>query len=47
MSSLVRLITEPTLRRLAGERSYERGVGYFHSGAVERLTAGKDGVRAR
>ncbi len=41
------LITETTLARLAGERSYARGVAYFESGAVAELDEARERIRAR
>jgi uncharacterized Zn finger protein len=47
MPSLARLITESSLRQLADERSFERGVTYVGNGAVERLVCRKDRISAR
>jgi len=44
---LARLITKPALRKLAGERYFERGERYFRSGAVARLRGDESGITAR
>jgi uncharacterized Zn finger protein len=46
MSSLAQLLSEPNLRRLAGARSYERGLDYAAAGQVARLTRGEERVEA-
>lgn len=46
MSSLAKLLDEQNLRRLAGARSYERGVDYAASGQVARLTRSETSVEA-
>ena len=46
MSSLARLLSEPNLRRLAGARSYERGVDYAAAGQVARLARSEECVEA-
>lgn len=46
MSSLAQLLSEPNLRRLAGARSYERGVDCAAAGQVARLARGEEGVEA-
>lgn len=45
--ALADLITEPALEELAGDRSFARGVGYFRSGAVERLVSHNGRISAR
>jgi len=45
--TLADLITEPALEELAGDRSFARGVGYFRSGAVERLVSHNGRISAR
>lgn len=42
-----RLITEASLAKLAGERSFARGFAYFESGAVLDLVQTRDAVKAR
>ena len=42
-----KLITEVTLARLAGEKSFARGAGYFESGAVVDLVQTRDAISAR
>lgn len=44
---LVELITEQRLRKLAGERSFARGLDYFHGGVVERLRVHNDRITAQ
>lgn len=46
MSSLTKLLDEQNLRRLAGGRSFERGVDYAASGQVARLTRSETSVEA-
>ena len=46
MTSLTRILSEPNLRRLAGVRSYERGLDYAAAGAVARLSRDEDRVEA-
>jgi uncharacterized Zn finger protein len=46
-SKLAGLINEPALEELAGDRSFARGVGYFRSGAVERLVTRNGRISAR
>ncbi len=46
VSSLAQLLDESNLRRLAGTRSYERGVDYAASGQVARLTRSEASVEA-
>lgn len=46
MSALARLLNEPHLRRLAGERSFERGADYLASGRVTRLARGDEHLEA-
>jgi uncharacterized Zn finger protein len=46
MTSLSTLLDEQNLRRLAGGRSFERGVDYAASGQVARLTRGATSVEA-
>ena len=41
-----RLITEATLAKLAGEKSFARGAGYFGSGAVADLVQTRDAINA-
>lgn len=41
------LISESSLKKLAGEAYYERGLGYFREGAVERLVSHGDRITAR
>lgn len=45
--ALAELITEAALRRLAGERSYARGLAYFESGAVIDLVRTDAAIKAR
>lgn len=40
-------ITKAALKRLAGERYFQRGVSYFEDGAVVGLRHGTDGISAR
>lgn len=47
MTALANLITESALEELAGDRSFERGLAYFRSGAVERLISHKNRINAR
>jgi len=47
MTPLANLITESALEELAGDRSFERGLAYFRSGAVERLISHKNRISAR
>lgn len=42
-----KLITQATLARLAGERSFARGVGYFESGAIVDLVQTRNAISAR
>lgn len=42
-----KLITQTTLARLAGEKSFARGVGYFESGAVVDLVQTRSAISAR
>lgn len=42
-----KLITQASLARLAGERSFARGVGYFESGAVLDLVQTRNAISAR
>jgi uncharacterized Zn finger protein len=42
-----RLITQASLAKLAGERSFARGLAYFESGAVLDLVQTRDAVKAR
>ena len=42
-----KLITEASLAKLAGERSFARGAGYFASGAVVDLVQTRDAIKAR
>jgi uncharacterized Zn finger protein len=46
VSALARLLSEPHLRRLAGERSFERGADYLASGRVTRLARGDEHIDA-
>lgn len=46
MSSLAQLLSEPNLRRLAGARSYERGLDYAAAGQVARLARNEERVEA-
>lgn len=46
MSTLAKLLDEQNLRRLAGGRSFERGVDYAASGQVARLTHSETSVEA-
>lgn len=46
MERLARLLAEDALRRLAGDRSFERGVDYFAAGRIARLTSGDERVEA-
>lgn len=45
--SLAFLITETTMAKLAGGRSYERGLAYFRNGAVVDLVRTRDALKAR
>ncbi|MHB1530373.1 MAG: SWIM zinc finger family protein [Acidiferrobacteraceae bacterium] len=47
MTTLVQLITETSLRALAGDKSFARGVEYFESGAVGALVETGDSLKAR
>ncbi len=47
MSALAHLLSERHLRRLAGERSFERGVDYLEAGCVTRLARSEERVEAR
>ncbi|MGH8679788.1 MAG: SWIM zinc finger family protein [Burkholderiales bacterium] len=47
IKTLADLISEPVLEDLAGDRSFARGVGYFRSGAVERLVSRNGRLSAR
>ena len=42
-----KLITEASLAKLAGEKSFARGAGYFASGAVRDLVQTRDAIKAR
>ncbi len=44
---LSELITEPLLQKEAGDRAYERGMGYFHAGAVTDLVVTDETLNAR
>jgi uncharacterized Zn finger protein len=46
VSSLAKLLDEQNLRRLAGGRSFERGVDYAAAGQVARLTRSETSVEA-
>lgn len=46
MSDLSSAINDAVVRRLAGERSYDRGLDYYRNGHVESLEEWEDGVRA-
>jgi len=46
VTSLATLLDEANLRRLAGDRSFDRGVHYAEAGAVARLTRDRS-CRAR
>ncbi len=46
MSTIAKLLDEQNLRRLAGGRSFERGVDYAASGQVARLTCSETSVEA-
>lgn len=41
------LISKSSLKELAGEKYFERGLDYFESGAVVHLRFGEDGISAR
>ena len=41
------LISESRLRKLAGERYFERGLKYFRGGTVARVRSSEDGIAAR
>lgn len=45
-SELERLLTRDALRRLAGQRSYERGVGYASTGSVRKLVREGEAITA-
>src|SRR5574340_246326 len=45
--ALARLVTETALEKLAGERSYARGLAYFQHGAVLDLVRTRDALKAR
>lgn len=47
MTTLAQLITEASLRTLAGDKSFARGVEYFESGAVGALVETGDALKAR
>ncbi|MFZ5557553.1 MAG: SWIM zinc finger family protein [Pseudomonadota bacterium] len=47
MSELARLVTEKSLRRYAGATIFDRGVGYFRTGAVADLADTGAAVKAR
>ncbi len=44
---LDKLISESRLRKLAGERYFERGLKYFRGGTVARVRSSEDGIAAR
>ncbi len=44
---LDKLISESRLRKLAGERYFERGLKYFRGGTVARVRSSDDGIAAR
>lgn len=46
-ATLASLISEPGLKKLAGERYFARGLAYFRGGAIARLRADEDGIWAR
>lgn len=46
MSDLSSAINDAVVRRLAGERSYDRGLDYYRHGHVESLEEWAEGVRA-
>ena len=46
-TTLADLITQPTLEKLAGDRSFARGVDYFRSESVERLVSRNGRISAR
>ena len=46
-ATLADLLSRPTLKELAGERSFERGLAYFRNGAVERLVSHGNRITAR
>jgi uncharacterized Zn finger protein len=46
MRSIAKLLGKPNLRRLAGARSYERGLDYAAAGQVARLARNEEGVEA-
>jgi len=41
------LISKSSLKKLAGEKYFERGLGYFENDAVVHLRLGEDGISAR
>ncbi|HEY2053364.1 MAG TPA: hypothetical protein VGH14_05450 [Solirubrobacterales bacterium] len=46
MDSFAQLLSEPNLRRLAGARSYDRGLHYAEAGRVARLAGDGMGIEA-
>lgn len=46
-SAFAGLISQTSLRKLAGEKYFERGLAYFREGAVERLVSHGDRIIAR
>ena len=46
-TKLDRVISESRLRKLAGERYFERGLKYFRGGAVASVRSGEHGIAAR
>lgn len=46
-TAFARLISKSTLKKLAGETYFERGLAYFREGAVERLVSHGDRITAR
>lgn len=46
-TAFAKLITRSSLKKLAGDKYFERGLDYFESGAVVHLDFGKDGISAR
>lgn len=46
MSDLSGAVNDAVIRRLAGERSYQRGADYYRDGCVETVEEVADGIRA-
>lgn len=46
-TAFARLVSRSSLKKLAGERYFDRGLAYFEGGAVVHLRLGEDGISAR